>query len=62
MTEKRKVGRPKGSTVKGETSRIMLYLPIDLAESARKLAEIRTVSLTGLFEQLLRNELEKQDN
>lgn len=41
MTEKRKAGRPKGSTIKGEVSRISLYLPVALANSARELAEKR---------------------
>jgi hypothetical protein len=63
MTEtKRKVGRPKGSTTKGETSNILLYLPVDLAQSARELAKKRASSLTGLFEDLLRNELKRIDN
>ena len=63
MTEtKRKVGRPKGSTTKGDTSRLLLYLPVDLAQSARDLAKKRASSLTGLFEDLLRNELKRIDN
>lgn len=62
MTEKRKAGRPKGSTIKGEVSRISLYLPVALANSARELAEKRALSLTGLFENLLRNELKKMEN
>lgn len=60
MTEtKRKVGRPKGSIIREETSRILLYLPADLAQSAKELAKKRALSLTGLFEDLIRNELEK---
>lgn len=63
MTEiTKKVGRPKGSTgVKKITERLMIYLPPELAQKARQTAKERNQTITGFFEEILLNELKRQN-
>ena len=50
------VGRPKGE----ETARIMIYLPVDLADAVRAFVESHGMSLTGFYEKLTREALAKE--
>lgn len=53
---KKSVGRPKGE----EMSRIMIYLPVAMADTVRSLVSEEGMSLTSFYERLTREELARR--